>query len=251
MNVRQFEFHNIMLRVLEDKHQSWFVARDICQALDFQTNVTVYLKKLDRDEVRRVSRNVLDMRPGGRPVPVVSESGLYKLIMRADSPAAKEFQDWVTRAVLPAVRRDGMYVQGEETVDWTQPEKVAELKVKTEESWAQKEAAYLERIQALETQLQEAAPKVKAYEHLIDTAGTFTVSEAASFFGMTAAKLNRFFRELGVKCETSDRPSHAFLSKGWFEAKVYQDPQTYVASPKYRLTTKALADLGEFLTPSH
>jgi len=47
---------------------------------------------------------------------VLSESGLYKLIMRSDKPEAKPFQDWVTREVLPAIRKDGMYVMGEEKV---------------------------------------------------------------------------------------------------------------------------------------
>ncbi len=36
--------------------------------------------------------------------------------MRSDKPEAREFQDWVTRKVLPAIRKDGMYVAGEEKV---------------------------------------------------------------------------------------------------------------------------------------
>lgn len=50
------------------------------------------------------------------PVMLISESGLYKLIMRSDKPEAKAFQDWVTRDVLPAIRKDGGYVKGEEKV---------------------------------------------------------------------------------------------------------------------------------------
>lgn len=34
---------------------------------------------------------------------IVSESGLYKLVMRSDKDEAKVFQDWVTRTVLPAI----------------------------------------------------------------------------------------------------------------------------------------------------
>lgn len=45
---------------------------------------------------------------------IVSESGLYKLIMRSDKPEAKAFQDWVTRDVLPAIRKDGGYIMDEE-----------------------------------------------------------------------------------------------------------------------------------------
>ncbi len=40
----------------------------------------------------------------------ISESGLYKLIMRSDKPEAVEFQNWVTREVLPAIRNTGGYL---------------------------------------------------------------------------------------------------------------------------------------------
>ncbi|WP_452030449.1 BRO-N domain-containing protein [Azospirillum palustre] len=45
---------------------------------------------------------------------LISESGLYKLVMRSDKPEARKFQDWVTRDVLPAIRKDGGYIMGEE-----------------------------------------------------------------------------------------------------------------------------------------
>ncbi|WP_461160394.1 BRO-N domain-containing protein [Sphingobium sp. TomMM35A] len=37
----------------------------------------------------------------------VSESGLYKLIMRSDKPEAMEFQSWVAKVVLPSIRKTG------------------------------------------------------------------------------------------------------------------------------------------------
>ncbi len=52
----------------------------------------------------------------GRPLVMLSESGLYKLVMRSDKPQAKRFQDWVTKDVLPAIRKDGGYIMGEEKV---------------------------------------------------------------------------------------------------------------------------------------
>jgi prophage antirepressor-like protein len=53
--------------------------------------------------------------PGGpQRVRVLSESGLYKLLMRSYKPEAHAFQDWVTRDVLPAIRKEGVYVVGEE-----------------------------------------------------------------------------------------------------------------------------------------
>ena len=47
---------------------------------------------------------------------LASESGLYKLIIRSNKPEARPFQDWATRDVLPAIRKDGGYIMGEEKV---------------------------------------------------------------------------------------------------------------------------------------
>lgn len=55
---------------------------------------------------------------GARKVLLLSESALYKVILRAQrkNPAAKEFQDWITKHVIPAIRKDGGYVKDEEKV---------------------------------------------------------------------------------------------------------------------------------------
>ncbi len=45
---------------------------------------------------------------------LISESGLYKLVMRSDKKEAKAFQDCVTKDVLPAIRKDGGYIMGKE-----------------------------------------------------------------------------------------------------------------------------------------
>lgn len=51
-----------------------------------------------------------DLGLSGRLPNIISESGIYKLVMRSDKPEARKLQDWVTRDVLPAIRKDGMYV---------------------------------------------------------------------------------------------------------------------------------------------
>lgn len=77
---------------------------------------------LDASQKRRAWKsdvNYRDLFVGLVKVPslsIISESGLYKLVMRSDKPEAKEFQNWVTRVVLPAIRKDGGYIHGEEHV---------------------------------------------------------------------------------------------------------------------------------------
>uniref|UniRef100_UPI0030D8A3D7 BRO-N domain-containing protein n=2 Tax=Pseudomonas sp. EA_35y_Pfl2_R5 TaxID=3088690 RepID=UPI0030D8A3D7 len=67
--------------------------------------------------MRSIIENGRPLVSGPTPsITFISESGLYKLVMRSDKPDARAFQDWVTRVVLPAIRKDGSYVLGEEKV---------------------------------------------------------------------------------------------------------------------------------------
>ena len=49
-------------------------------------------------------------------ITIIPESDLYRLIIRSKLPAAEEFECWVTEEVLPAIRKTGSYVQGEESM---------------------------------------------------------------------------------------------------------------------------------------
>jgi prophage antirepressor-like protein len=109
------------IRVVELDGEPWFVAADVCNVLG-HTNPTVAIRILGEAEKTKSDLG------SGRPLNVVSESGLYKLIMRSDKPEAKAFQDWVTKVVLPAIRKDGDYILGEEKVRRDTPVETATSK---------------------------------------------------------------------------------------------------------------------------
>lgn len=90
----------------------WFAAVDVCAALDIK-NSRQAMTRLDDDEKGVINS---DTNRGSRSVATVNESGLYELIFRSRKPEAKAFKRWVKQSVLPALRKDGMYVQGEENL---------------------------------------------------------------------------------------------------------------------------------------
>ena len=95
----------------------WFVAKDVCDALGIRTDTVRAI--LDADEVRETNPNSIGVAGGRKPL-VVSEAGLYSLILRSRKPEAHVFKRWVTHEVLPALRRDGGYmVARDETPEQT------------------------------------------------------------------------------------------------------------------------------------
>lgn len=117
-------FENLMLRcelrTLEKDGEVWFVAADVCRALN-HTNVSVALQMLEDDEVAKqslgqVSENGVVQ---NREMNIISEPGLYTLIIRSNRPEAKAFKRWVTHEVLPTIRRTGRYGARPERGDMT------------------------------------------------------------------------------------------------------------------------------------
>ena len=97
--------HDTNVEVVLINNEPYFVAADVCIALGLP-NVTNALLPLDDDE--RLPLKIL--RAGqNRIVNVISESGLYALVIRSTKPNAKKFRKWVTSEVLPAIRKTGMY----------------------------------------------------------------------------------------------------------------------------------------------
>ena len=83
----------------------------LVDANDKVTNV-IQVIGTHRHTIARFVRTI----PGVNSMAVITKSGLFKLILRSDKPEARKFQDWVTREVLPAIEKDGMYVTDEEKV---------------------------------------------------------------------------------------------------------------------------------------
>nr|WP_312448900.1 BRO family protein [Brevundimonas naejangsanensis] len=98
------------MRTITLDGEPWFVAVDVCRCLSLGVNnVTNHTDRLEAAEKRHVARPTLNPGKGGSPMIGVSESGLYKLIMRSDKDEAIVFQNWVTQEVLPSIRKTGKY----------------------------------------------------------------------------------------------------------------------------------------------
>nr|WP_280519946.1 BRO family protein [Rhizobium cremeum] len=110
-----FDFKGHQIRVVTIGGEPWFVAKDLYEILyGVTTGLSWVAGTLDGTERQvinrlRVADTLKSLFPakGRGDLALISESGLYKLILRSDKPEAKPFQDWVTKEVLPAIRKDG------------------------------------------------------------------------------------------------------------------------------------------------
>ena len=109
-NVKLFEKEEFgKVRVVMQGEDPWFVAKNVCECLELG-NVTEALRGLDDDEKVQLETNIINPEVGGRGTLLISEAGLYSLILRSRKPEAKAFKRWVTHDILPSIRRSGGYV---------------------------------------------------------------------------------------------------------------------------------------------
>jgi len=116
--VSTFNFEHSAIRVIAINNEPWFVVKDICDTLDI-SNPSKAILNLDDDEKMISSDSNLKLGSAGngaQSLALVSESGMYTLILRCRDAVKKgsvphRFRKWVTAEVLPQIRKTGSYSQ--------------------------------------------------------------------------------------------------------------------------------------------
>lgn len=107
--LRSFGFGAQLVRVVERADGAWFVANDVCAALEIG-NSRQAVSRLDDDERDGVTTD--DAMGRAQQTTIISESGVYALIFTSRKAVAVKFRKWVTGEVLPALRKTGRYEIG-------------------------------------------------------------------------------------------------------------------------------------------
>ena len=180
--IQQFDFKGAALRTLTDENgEPWFVAKDVCDILGLE-NSRKATAELDPDEKNTVT--ISDGIPGNPNKTIISEPGLYKLIMRSRKPEAKEFQRWVSHEVLPSMRKHGAYMT-QQTLDkaLTSPDFLIQLATKLKEE---------------QEKVKELEPKARFADAVAASDGTCLIGELAKMLRQNGLDIcqNRLFAQL-------------------------------------------------------
>lgn len=162
--IQRFDFKGAALRTLTDENgEPWFVAKDVCDVLELSNVSQTLARRLDDDEKSSITLN--DGTPGNPNRAIVSESGLYVLVLASRKPEAHEFKRWVTHEVLPSIRKHGAYMT-QQTLDkaLTSPDFLIQLATKLKEE---------------QEKVKELEPKAKALDDFTNIPDALLVRDAA------------------------------------------------------------------------
>lgn len=202
-----FTFRDQGVRTVVIDGEGWFALTDVCAVLGVG-NPSQVASRLDDDAL--ITNEVIDSMGRRQSARFVSEPGLYEVTFLSRKPEAKAFKRWVTREVLPAIRRTGQY--GSQI-----PASFAEA--------LELAASEARRVEALEAQAAIDAPKVEAFDALMDADGFYTMEAAGKILGLGRVTFYRRLREAGVIQSGSRLPyqrymHHFVMTAGsWTDAK--------------------------------
>ena len=229
--IKTFQFpvhigYDADIRITDQNGDPWFIAKDVCDVLGIDTSNLS--KTLDDDEKGSVQCTT----PGGtQTMTIINESGLYSLILRSRKTEAKRFKKWVTRDVLPAIRRDGSYSVAVAIPNFNNP-------VEAARAWADQ----MEKRQALEAQNAVMLPKAEKYDKYMGSDGTIDLTRAAKTLGFASAKaLGQYLRvNLNWLFKTTKKvtPKAHIVEQGYMVCKLRINDTTGYGAAHGRITAK-------------
>ena len=227
-----FNYKEQVVRTIERDGEVWFVAKDVCDVLEL-SNPTMAIQELDEDER---SKYYLGRQGEAN---IISEPGLYALVLKSRKPEAKEFSRWVRHEVLPAIRQHGGYLT---------PAKIEEALLNPDViiRLAQELKAEREKVAALTERVEADRPKVIFADAMDTSQESILIGNLAKLLAQNGVKIgqNRLFewlREHGYlmncKGERWNMPTQSSIERGLFEVKtrIINNPD---GSTKITHTTK-------------
>jgi len=224
-----FQYAGQQVRTVIVNGEPWFVAKDACDVLGI-SKYRDAVAQLDADE--RASAAV-DTLGGSQTMTIVNEPGIYALMLISRSPQVRDFQRWLTHEVIPSIRRTGQF-GSQLPASFADALELAASKVR--------------EIEVLEAKAIADAPKVAAYDALMDSDGTYPMGAVANIGQIGRSTLYKRLRQAGVIQAGSQRPYQKYMH--WFRVTTHPietnhgNHISYTPSVLPDALTKVLAKAG-------
>lgn len=198
------------VRTIAKDGEPWFVAADVCKVLDL-SNPTIAASRLDEDE-----RAKFNLGRQGETT-IVSEAGLYTLVLGSRKPEAKAFKRWITHEVIPTIRRHGAYAT-ETTIESIIADPESGIKL------LQALKAEQERRKEAEAIAEAQRPKALFADAVAASDNSILVGELAKILRQNGVETgqNRLFqwmRENGYIMRYTNMPTQYSMERGLMEVK--------------------------------
>lgn len=229
------------VRIVEREGEPWFVGKDVATALGYADASSAVSKNVDEED-----KTTLLLEQDGSnyksKTTVITESGLYSLVLSSKLPTAKAFKRWITSEVIPSIRKTGGYIAGQ--AELSPEELMAKALMVAQKTLAERDA----RISALTVENQIMTPKAEYFDDLVDrnlltsfreTAKQLEVKEKA-FIAFLLEKKFIYRDKKGKLMPYAEKNNGLFEVKECFNDKTQWSGTQTMITPKGRETFRLL-----------
>lgn len=195
MKFKNEEFGEI--RSLEINNEPYVCLPDVCKILEVG-NVSQLKTRLKKDGV--IINEVIDKLGRKQQATFINESNLYKVIFQSRKPEAEKFTEWVTTEVLPAIRKTGGYIAGEEIM--TEDELILKamnvLNTKVENLKAENQSLLVENDRKDQI-IGELKPKADYTDRILQCDDLTKTNVIACDYGFSTIEFNKILNKFGIQ----------------------------------------------------
>lgn len=214
-DLQLFNFNGNQVRTVLIENEPYFVGKDVADILGYERSDNAIRNRVDTEDKLTHHISASGQR---RNMYIINESGLYSLILSSKLPAAKEFKRWVTKEVLPSIRKNGAYLTDQKAFDVTHnPNALGDLLLQAGEQLKQKDL-----------QITEMKPKALFADAVAVSHSSILIGELAKIMKQNGVNIgqNRLFEWMRVNGylisgNRSDKnmPTQKSLELGLFKIK--------------------------------
>lgn len=202
-----FEGHEI--EIFEFEGEILFNPYQVGECLEIsKTTVQDHMRKMNNKQVITLTNSELGStvfrKLNNRGENFLTESGLYKLLMKSRKPRAERFQDWITDEVIPAIRKTGGYIPQNQNMSEAEIMAVAmQIANKTIEEQRKRIDIVEKEKENLSNVIAGVAPTVEFAEVILESNGTLTPTQIGADYGLSARELNNILYKQGIQYKSS------------------------------------------------
>lgn len=228
------DFGEIRASITDDGNPI-FCARDVAVALGYK-DPTNAIKQHCRGVA--IHHPIVDSIGRDQMARFITEGDMYRLIASSKLDSAQRFETWVFDEVLPSIRRHGMYATPQTVEDMLADPDTMIITLKALKAERQ-------RSQALMEDNARMLPKSVAYDSIMETDGTMTITEAARYLSEMDKSMNRtrlfaYLRADEIICKIGRAPTKRAIRQGLAKQIMSERSNGKANEPYARLTQKGL-----------
>ena len=192
-NLQKFNFEQNEVQTVLINEELYFIGKEISTILGYSNSRKALSDHVDPEDKLVLTSQIVTLENiPNRGLIGINESGLFSLVIGSKLPTAKKFKRWVTKEVLPSIRKNGMYAT-DELLD--NPDLLIEVATKLKEERTLRLVA--------EQRVAEYEPKIGYLDSILQSTDTVAITQIAADYGLSAMALNKKLHELKVQHKVS------------------------------------------------